>query len=719
MRMLPVLFSFCLFFAAFLSFSVQPVLGKMLLPMVGGSPSGWIVAMAFFQLSLLAGYGISWGLSRLNPWGHATGLLVLYVAGFVFLPPHLPPVATDTNISFAVMISLARTILIPFLALTATTAALQRVFSATDHPTAGDPYYLFVASNLGSFAGLLIYPFLLEPYTGLKMQAGYWQLIYFVTVALIIIACFLAWKRKALIAVAIQKEQVAPVSLQRILYWLVLAFIPCSLSMGVTTLITTDLGGLPLFWVVPLGLYLLTFVLAFAKKTFVSTEQINFLHILAVIFIIIAVGLGGDHEVAGNIVRLLGFAGILLGIFFIIAWSCHRKLALDRPLPQHLTLYYFIMALGGALAGIMHSFVIPFLLPYVIEFPIMVMLSVFLFSSKEGPQDRRKMMLCCLAGMAALLVVTALKYNGQTSNFILFFQAIFFISVLSLMLCPRLLPAIGFTALAVSVIFAYSGKVYVQSRNFFGPYAVYENRINQQNFLVLSHGNTLHGLQETEHAGRKRDDQLGYYAPDNPIQEVLTAAETKTLAVLGLGAGQMACYAPALTTDFYEIDPDMLQVATDYFAYLKDCPPRDVFIGDGRKEIEKQNRHYDVIIMDAFTSDTVPLHLLTREALRIYRAQLSAHGILLFHVSNRHLRLAPSLANVAKAEGLQAYARIFEAPADSVKTLFSSQWVAIPLNAVEAEKLQATGWKAVHAEGTAWTDDRSSLLPAISLDTKH
>ena len=245
MRALPLLFSFSLFFAAFLSFSVQPILGKMLLPMVGGSPSGWIVAMAFFQLSLLAGYAISYGLGKLSPWAHAAGLIALYGAGAFFLPPQLPVINDESGLSVQVMLALGQTILLPFLALTATTAALQRIFANTIHPTANDPYYLFVASNLGSFAGLLIYPFLLEPSIGLKEQALYWQGIYIAVIGFIALSAAMAWSYRRAKVTPNSVEDIhnkieGNVTVTQILRWTAMAFVPCSLSMGVTNLITTD-----------------------------------------------------------------------------------------------------------------------------------------------------------------------------------------------------------------------------------------------------------------------------------------------------------------------------------------------------------------------------------------------------------------------------------------------------------------------------------------------
>lgn len=715
MRFLPFLFSIVLFFSAFLSFSIQPVLGKMLLPMVGGAPSGWIVAMAFFQLALLGGYGVSWLLGRFSPWVHAIGLIVLYALGSLVLPPHLPVIADTGNLSWAVIKALAATILMPFVALTATTAALQRVFAATSHPTAKDPYYLFVASNVGSFMGLLIYPFILEPYTSLNWQAGYWQLIYILTVALIVVVCSLAWRYRHKAVTIEAKIASDKIPFKKILYWLVLAFIPCSLSMGVTTLITTDIGGLPLFWVLPLALYLLTFILAFARKPLLSLSQLTSFHGVAGVFMIAALGLGMKYQSGGNLILFLLLGGLLLAIFFMIAWSCHRHLAQDRPQTEHLTLYYFVIATGGALAGLCHAFIVPFVLQDVIEFPLMVIASLWLLKQSPiaGKSFKRFLAAAWVIGIVAIAVITGLKYHGYPEAYYAWFYPVFLFCIFFLSLRPRLLVLLGFVVLYANIITHYPGEVLIKERNFFGQHAVIDEQADGKTLRLLIHGNILHGMEVVKNGDEKLRYQYGYYARGNPIHDVLLAAHAKTLAVIGLGSGQMACYDPALKTDFYEIDSDVIKVAQNFFSYLKTCPPRNIFLGDGRKMLTERREKYDVIMLDAFSSDGIPLHLVTREALRLYKEHLTKGGIILFHVSNRYLKLNTPLANVAQAEGLQAYDKLYK-PDSSNPMNYMSAWVAFPTGTGQGDILKSAHWHMTDAtDGTPWSDQQSSLLSAL------
>lgn len=733
MRSLPMLFSIALFGASLLSFSVQPILGKMLLPMVGGAPAGWIVAMAFFQLALLGGYGISYLLGRFSPWVHAAGLFALYTAGLIFLPPHLPQIPDDAagvKMSVEVVVALTKSIFVPFLALTATTAALQRVFAATQHATAKDPYYLFVASNIGSFIGLFAYPLVLEPYSGLIQQSQMWQLIYGVVIVLILLALAAAWRYRSTEIRVNEKTlpDMAPdtVSKKQIFQWILLAFIPCSLSMGVTTLITTDIGGLPLFWVMPLGLYLLTFILAFAKKPLLPILTLNFYHIIAVTLMVFGLIAGMSYQPGGAIDIFAMLATALLGGFFIVAWSCHQMLANSRPSTNNLTLFYFLIALGGGLAGLIHAFAIPFLLSDSIEFHVVLLLSVLLLKdnfTKGADKEKitkitRTLLILLLVGIVTVVIAKYLRKNDYSFGYYFLPYVISFMIALLLAIRPLLLCIFGIVVLVVSTASHYPGEVFVKGRNFFGQYAVYEQKTGKTLMRYLAHGNTIHGMEITSNENSQVNaNNVSYYARNNPIGEVLTAANSQTVAVIGLGAGQMACYRPGLTIDFYEIDPEIEQVAHNYFSYLKNCPPRDVFIGDGRIALGKQNRLYDVIMLDAFSSDGIPMHLLTTEALQVYVKQLNGKGIVLFHVSNRFLDIVPPLAAVAKLNELKAYQKFYR-PVNKNAFDTESNWVAIPVGEDAEQSLVEKGWLIAEPAKTPWTDERSSLLGAIKLPGK-
>ena len=725
MKILPFIFAFILFSTAFLGFAVQPMLGKMLLPIVGGSPSGWIVAMTFFQLALLAGYGASWILGRFNPWIHAIALLLLYVAGCYFLPLHLPEITDEKNIAFQVIKALACTVFLPYAALTATTAALQRVFSATKHQTASDPYYLFVASNIGSFAGLIAYPFVFEPLYGLGFQADLWGKAYLIIAVLVLCTVIFAHFFKTPAKPDEDIKAVTATSPKQLFYWFALAFIPCSLSMGVTTLITTDMAGVPLFWIVPLGLYLLTFVLAFAKKQFKSMKKLESWHLNMVGFLMAVFAMNLQVSAFGNFFTFILGVLVLLEVFFSAAWSCHAKLAQSRPPVDRLPLYYFIIALGGAAAGVFHVFILPFVLDRVIEFQVVMLLSLLVLNQFRHPQKNPRvaklekfywpMAIVCIA---AVLAMYGMRHFMMSNDFYYIFVIVFLSSLLFVSSRIRPLLLIGSIILCCGYFATYSGNVISSGRNFFGAWAAYDTSTGEKNIRYFRHGNTIHGLEVQDKNDKINRYNSSYYDHEGPIEDVIDIVKPKTWAVIGLGAGQLACFQPKLVTDFYEIDQDVEKVARRDFSYLAECPPRDVIIGDGRIMFKNMNRKYDLLLIDAFTSDGIPIHLITKEAIATYLSQLTPGGLIIFHVSNRYIDLTHPLAAVAKANGLTSFDKFHTPDAKKYPLVNISRWVAIPTDAKAAKPLEAKGWIKTIPSEKLWTDDKSSPMDAIAFSPK-
>ena len=731
MRVLPFIFSIILFGSAALSFSVQPILGKMLLPVVGGAPAGWIVAMTFFQLALLAGYGVSYILGRFSPWVHATGLVGLYVAGWSFLPfsaPQFQSSAQGIELSLQVIEILFKLVFVPFLALTATTSALQRIFAATKHTTAKDPYYLFVASNIGSFLGLLLYPFVLEPYIGISTQASQWKNIYSIVAILIGFSIVLAWAYRSKDISKTTQKKITEKTTANIFMWLALSFVPCSLSMGVTTMITTDLSGFPLFWVLPLGLYLLTFVLAFATKKLISRDSLTFWHHCSVVlFSILSIFIARKLNDSQVFVTFVVYATILLSLFFMIAWSCHDRLASLRPPTDKLPLYYFVLALGGALAGLVHTFIIPYAFNGVYEFSIMVAMSLFLsdhwskdFSKINTKLNARRLFIVCafLLALASFLIYSGLVNNERLMvSFGYAVLSVFMVIYLLFSLQPKV--TLVFTSfLILMTLFVMNPKdILFKDRNFFGTFSVTETRKHEHRVRHFAHGTTLHGMAVFKENGELLGDSFGYYLKDGPIQDVMKVSNVKHFAVLGLGTGQLACFAGNdVQTDFFEIDQDILTMAKNFFPYLDRCPPRKVFIGDGRLEIANTDHMYDVILQDAFTSDGIPTHLLTVEAFKIYKHKLAEHGIILFHISNRYFDLAPVIAATANKVGLKAYTYTHLVNPKKEKFRLPSRWVAVAKLDEDGKALQDKGWKLQDPhQAKPWTDDRSSLIEAIKI----
>jgi hypothetical protein len=467
-----------------------------------------------------------------------------------------------------------------------------------------------------------------------------------------------------------------------------------------------------LFWVIPLGLYLLTFILAFAKQRILPQQSLNFWHLVAVIFTLCLLIIGVGYQPSGPLVVFMFFAAIFLSIFFIIAWSCHQRLADMRPKTEHLTLFYFIVAAGGGLAGIVHAFIIPFVLPDVVEFPIAILLTLMLHPLwKKRTEDKSKVFPIAFGAALVAIAASFMFYQIEASRYVIRFAS-FVIILASLLLAfqPRRLLIIGLLVFAVCYAQRYPGEMIERGRNFFGNYAIYDRHDQTKTRMLryFTHGNTTHGIEI-----RTPNDPdfylISYYARGNAIQDVFNAAKARSMAVVGLGAGQIACYDRRVQTDFFEIDPVVERIAREHFTYLKKCPPRNVILGDGRLQLAKIKRKYDIILLDAFTSDGIPIHILTREALQVYRTRLNPKGAMLFHISNRYLNLAPPLAASAHALGLTAYTKLNKG---SGLKLWS-RWVVVPMDPATGKTLEAQGWKRLEPTSRPWTDDWSALVSAF------
>lgn len=713
---MPFLFSVTLFGSAFLSFLIQPILGKMLLPMVGGAPSGWIVSMAFFQMALLAGYGVSYLLQKyISLWIHAALLVGFYLLALFYLPPVITFPDTQAA-SLNVFIALLGAIFVPYVALAATTSALQRIFAATRHKTAADPYYLFVSSNAGSLIGLFCYPLFLELFMGLSDQMALWQILYLVVLTLIIASVALAWIFKAPAAPETQRTGKLPVPDRGILLqWFILAFVPCSLSMGVTTLITADVGGLPLFWVIPLGLYLITFILAFQRAGSVSIGKLNSNHLNSAAFLLCLVALGIGFRPGGDILTFIVMVFLMLEVFFVIALSCHAQLAGLRPSPHYLGLFYFVVAVGGAAAGLLHAFVLPLILNDVIEFPIVVLLSLLLL-----PDTSKSLRFQKIRGWAfavALISTAALYFMKQHNTSYIYYvptAVVFIASYFFVMDRPKHLLCLGAVILLFCVSDRYTGGTLDRSRNFFGTYSVREAKADTVTTRSFIHGNTSHGMAAYGVTDAVKYNS-SYYSRSGPAGKLIRASGADEVGAIGLGVGQVACISPGVSMDFYEIDAEVVRLAKTYFPYLEECPVRNIYVGDGRLELQETEHVYDILMLDAFTSDSIPVHIVTREAISAYRKHLSRNGFLLFHVSNRYFNLVPKLARIAEVEGLQAYEILHQPDHKAYPFALVSRWVAIPLSATGQKKLASLGWQKTVPAGELWTDDHSSLLSAIDL----
>jgi spermidine synthase len=725
-------FSLTLLLSAAMMFALQPMVGKMLLPIVGGTPAGWIVAMAFFQVMLLAGYLMAHLFSKVRTRVHGIFYVIALLTGIYFLPVNLSDgVGRISQNPGAVEVFLLLTfcVALPFIALSATSSTVQRLFTATGHKAAHDPYFLYAASNLGSFSGLLLYPLLIEPRLALSAQTGLLTKGYLLLLLLAVICLLFTKGHKSTPKVEAEKS-VQPrkkILGKEYLYWMLLAFIPSSLLMGVTVYITTDVISVPMIWVLPLGLYLLTFIIAFGRQSFLTLERMENAHVYAVFIGIFMMYVARFKWLA----TLNGIWAVLL-IFFVVALTCHMKLASRRPLEENskdLTAFYLMMSVGGAIGGVLNSFIIPYTLDTLVEFPLILLFSLLLHPSAHLHTRTGKV-------LAALLVISLLCANTTPSKIpfdeisarFALAQVCVFLLLTSLFIKPKwkykplALLSIMFFMLSQFVI--TDKHELLRLRNFYGTIRVFEKSVQDTpesepyHVRYMQHGTTVHGLQII-------DDPVletlptAYFTKQGPLGDIFRAYQPKEVMVLGLGVGAMHCYtAPDRHFTFIEIDKDIVTVAKEQFSYLDACKNAqepELIVGDGRLEVEKlEDRKYDLLIMDAFSSDSIPTHLLTEEAFKLYQMRLTEGGVIVINISNRYFDLSQPITATAEALGMETK---FAEDLSSDRPAYSkaSMWMLLTPKGKMPDTLPAPRWQNAEKKETLkpWTDDYTNLLSTL------
>lgn len=726
------IFSITLILSAFLLFSVQPLFGKMALPLLGGTPAVWNTAMMFFQALLLGGYAYA-HLSSKYLGIRTQALLHLGLLGLcvLSLPVAIPsgwssPPVTDNPAPWLLGL-MTMAVGGPFFVIAATAPMLQRWFSTTDHPDAHNPYFLYAASNLGSMAALILYPLAIEPLLGVHLQSRAWMGGYLALALLVALAGFVSRHGQTTSAAAtdphLPANSMTPDNKMR-LTWLALSFIPSSLMLGVTTYITTDIAAVPLLWVVPLALYLLTFIIVFARGCTLSVNrayrwQALTLTLLVLVFI-------RDPFKAKAIT-----VGLHLIAFFVCALTCHLALAHRRPTPQHLTEFYLFMSLGGVLGGVFNSLLAPFLFVIPLEYALALGLSVLApFISgdmKFNPQDIKRDYKPALA--AVLLSACALI---PTKSAAIIMIALIAIGISLLKLSRRrtcTFACVFLVVLALDPGFEWSqlGRSLHMERNFFGVIRVTTSE--KGGMRMLLHGTTLHGTQAIDETYKL--SPISYYAAGAPGGQVfgmlsdIRGHAPQSVAMLGLGVGSTACFfEKGRDFVFYEIDPAMKRIAEDksLFTYLSDCgSPYRIIMGDGRLRIaEAPDASYDMIFLDAFSSDSIPMHLLTKEAFDIYFRKLKPQGLIVVHISNRFLDLSPVVTALGKAMNAETrfshnLGRLL-APPDIVMqgSIFGIMSRNDDLISIIDERY--TRWKPYSGtELPVWTDDYANILAPMLL----
>ena len=724
-----VLFAGTLFVSASLMFVLQPLFGKLLLPLLGGSPAVWNTCMVFYQSILFLGYLYAHTIStrfdqRRQIQIHAAVMLISLLALPVALPENIAP-PTDSNPTFWLFWTLFLAIGLPFFVVSTTAPLVQKWFASVGHHTSHDPYYLYAASNTGSLIALLSYPFLLEPAIGLAHQKTDWSLGYLILCLLIAGCAVVLWKTRQQTVIAEDSEpEENNLSLRRKLHWMALAFVPSSLLLGLTNFISTDIASVPLLWIIPLTLYLLSFVIVFSKwndsihPLMVKLQPIVLVPFIAYAFI--------------NPADLPYWAYLILHLlaFFFAVMVCHGELAKNRPHTRHLTTFYLIMSFAGMLGGMFNTFVAPFIFNGIYEYPIMIVAALLL---RPGVAVSLNKALLPQIIAPVLLVIVGLVVYAKVKDLLQYFDVIV-ISLIALTLLTYLLRArpVAFALLTGAIIFlslglhGLSSHTLYQERTFFGVLAVRESVLtDEQNqpetYHELFHGTTKHGAQRL--AANLATIPLTYYSRPGPMGQLFKEFDNKdqnwNIGIVGLGAGALVCYAKDQQNwTLYEIDPLVIDIASnpDYFSYLQRCAKNpEMRIGDARLSLEKEpDQKFDLLVMDAFSSDSVPTHLLTEEALALYFKKLKPNGILAFHITNRHLLLKKVLSIHAEHLHFAALIQEFK-PMQALPLVVATDWVVMakqPETLAPLSLSRLGNWQKMplYFDMNPWTDDYTNIV---------
>ncbi len=809
------IFAVATFLNAALLFAVEPMFTKMVLPLLGGTPSVWNTCLLFFQGALLVGYLYAHLTSRwLSVARQATTHLALLAISLLALPivvsRDLVPPTSGTGAAIAWLLALLATTLgPPFVLLAAGTPMFQRWFATTRHPSAANPYFLYVASNAGSFVALLAYPTLIEPRWRLGEQSSVWALTYGGLIVLVLVAAWGAWhwrgqwsgttrnermreRGEGRVHVVVGGAPLAPPSSDltpaslapasppldsaraperplpgarvdasaaaatetatttdtttatatatatdtaadsetdaptlvptraRRLRWVLLAFAPSSLLLGVTTYLSTDIAAVPFLWIVPLALYLLSFVVVFARDPLLNRRVMLALQVGLTLGLIISLG-----EQAGS--TIVAIATLHLVTFFVAAMVCHRELADSRPRAEFLTEFYLWMSVGGLMGGVFNVLLAPLLYDRVLEYPfaMLIALAVRPAWARDLPGVRARLL--DLAFAALVYGAVSLGYELPTPSGDWADRAVYgYLGVIGLVVATafrrplRLALAAAALFLGIDAAARYGDDSMYRARSFFGVYQVR----GWEGYVLLQHGTTTHGGQAMDPSRRR--EPLTYYHRDGPLGDLFRLAtdsvDARSVALVGLGAGTTACYArPDERWTYYEIDPLMVEIARApaLFTYLRDCQPDvRIVVGDARLSLASApDSSFDLLVLDAFSSDAIPVHLMTREALQLYNRKLRSGGVIAFHISNRYLDLRPVLVELARDARL-AGVTVDRDVTDEQRALlyYGSRWVVLAAHAATlAPLVREADWEVLDpsAPGRLWTDDYSDVLGSM------
>ena len=650
-----ILLSSITFISAFLLFQIELIMAKLLLPTYGGSYLVWGACVVFFQGILLAGYLFAHQyISSKSFASYIKVHLFLILLPVLFFPGRMIQIPQGENslpLVIDIFIKLFLTIGPVFFTLSTISLVTQSWLTSSALKQKENPYALYAVSNLGSFAGLLTYPFVFELFLTNSQQLNTWRIIY----GLFVILNLVAFKLISVEKTSITKEAKSPVNWMQAIQWLCLSAGGVVLFLSVTNIMTYEIAPVPLLWIIPLTIYLFSFVLNFKNKPFMP----NWIH--RFIFAIIGVSI-----VYYFLSKMLTMPALLSTIvfnvlLFILCMFSQSVLIKSKPSNQNLTFFYVMISLGGFLGGILTSWVIPLISLNLVEFLVGLLLIAL------GTRRR------WLIG----ITVVAIIFSSPLEEMIRNHHSI------------------------------------AKKRNYYGIYDIFDSK----GLRLMLHGTTLHGVELTEES--KRWIPIGYYSPTSPLGDILTKNifPMTRIAGIGLGAGTVAMYAtPACPIDFYELDPDVIDLAKQHFGYLSLTPgPVNIITGDARISLLKnKDTRYDIIMVDAFGGDSIPTHLINRDVTALYKERLNEGGAVVFHIPNRYFDVKPILAHIARDLGGYAAYRATSDEGFTMRTV----WGMITWDYMRYMQLiSEQGWHPLDADNyqtiRPWSDEYSTILPII------
>ena len=754
-----LVFSLTLLLSSFLLFLVQPMIGRMLLPSLGGTPAVWNGCMLFFQAALLAGYAWAhYGPPKLGVKNHLLVHLFLLAAVCCLLPMKIVDswaAPVDSNPMFWLLGQLTLCVGLPFFVISSSAPLLQRWFSlsASETDQGSEPWFLYAISNFGSLVALISYPFVFERIMGLTNQGIFWAS------GFLLLTCMFAncaWytlrnARPEVLTRPRTKTHTPPLSWNQRVRYIVLAAIPSSLMLGVTTIVSTDAGSFPLMWSIPLALYLITFILVFAKRQLLPHRWI----VRATPFFLLAMPLVMTIDLGDNPALMIAAH---FAVFFVVAMACHGEMARLRPPVEQLTECYLMMSIGGVVGGAFNSLLAPVLFNSILEYPIVLIAASLVLpawreiADEQNSTDRspapswlsiEKIWAVPVALLVLLSGVWAFEYSllklFRPLVMLLGFAVPAAVCILLARSPRRFVPCYALLLLGYPFIHV-NHDVTLKQRGFFGVNEI----ATVGEFRTLINGRTQHGMQRIEET--ENPLPLSYYHPDGPVGDLFRqfGDQQNRIGVVGLGVGTIAAYGQAnQQLDFYEIDPIVYQMASDenYFSYLSSARSDvEVILGDARvqldarrkrmsrltnvawrpnsNETQTKNRLYGMMILDAFGSDSVPIHLLTEEAVELYLDSLDENGLLAIHISSKFMNFIPVGAALSQHFGLHSAVRTDAqlTQADRQSGRSASRYMIFSRDKETIDRFLdlENGWQPLKSDRPVhWTDEHANILDVM------